>query len=75
MVRAGAAVIDPDMEAVLRWQNKKIKGTQVPGATKLLYQSYTVYAQTFVGDKSKRLSNVNHICSIWPFLLQPEPVS
>ena len=59
----------PEMETVLRWQNKKLKGTQVPRATELLYQLYTVHAQTVVEDKTKRLSNVNHICSILSLLV------
>ena len=74
-MKTRVAIMGPEMETVLRWQNKKLKGTQVPRATELLYQLYTVHAQTVVEDKTKHLSNVNHICSILSLLLKPEHVS
>lgn len=75
MVKTGVALMGPEMETVLRWQNKKLSGTQVPRATELLYQLYTVHAQTVEEEETKCLSNVNHICSILSFLLKPEHVS
>ena len=36
VVKTRVAIIGPEMETVLGWQNKKLKGTQVPRATELL---------------------------------------